>query len=43
MNNATYGTTMQNMINRVDVRLVYKGKYYLKWTSKPNLVTQKNI
>ena len=45
MNNAVYEKTMENLRNRVDVRLVNDEKYYLKWTSKLNLnlLTQKTF
>ena len=39
MNNAVYGKTMENLRNRIDVRLVSNEKDYLKWTSKPNYVS----
>ena len=32
---------MENLRNRVDVRLVNNKKDYLKWTSKSSFVTQK--
>ena len=41
MSNAVYGKTMDNLRNRVDVRLVNNKKYYLKWTPKPNLAIEK--
>ena len=31
---------MENLRNRVDVRLVNNEKNYLKWTSKPGYVAQ---
>ena len=34
MNNAVYGKTMENLRNRIDVKLVSNKKDYLKWTSK---------
>ena len=32
MNNSVYGRTMENLRNRIDVRLVSNKKYNLKWT-----------
>ena len=39
MNNATYEKTMENLINRIDVRFVNNEKYYLKLTSKPSYMS----
>ena len=36
MCNVMYGSTMENMWNRNDVRLVNNEKDYLKCTSKPS-------
>ena len=41
MNNALYGKTMENLRNRIDVKLVSNKKYYLKWTSKPSYMSHK--
>ena len=41
MNNAAYGKTMENLSNRIDVKLVRNKKYYLKWTSKPSYMSHK--
>ena len=41
MNNSFHGKTMQNFINRIDVKLVNSEKDYLNWTSKPNYMSQK--
>ena len=35
MNNSTYGKTMENRRNRIDIRLVNNKKDYLECTSKP--------
>ena len=35
MNNNEYNKTMENLKNRVDLRLANYNKHYLKWTSKP--------
>ena len=43
MNNAVYGKTMENLRNRIDVRLVSNENDYLKWTSKTKLYVTKNI
>ena len=32
MNNAVYGKTMENLINRIDAQLVSNKKDCLKWT-----------
>ena len=32
---------MENLRNRIDVKLVSNKKYHLKWTSKPNYMSQK--
>ena len=32
---------MENLSNRIDVRLKNNKKDYLKWTSKPNYISQK--
>ena len=38
---AIYEKTMENLRNRIDVRLVNNEKYYLKWTSKPSYMSHK--
>ena len=40
MNNAVYSKIMENLRNRIDVRLVSNRKDYLKWTSKPSYMSQ---
>ena len=32
---------MENLRNRIDVKLVNNGKDYLKWTSKPSYMSKK--
>ena len=41
MNNALYGKTMENLRNKIDVKLVSNKKDYLKWASKPNFMSDK--
>ena len=36
-----YGKTMEDLINRIDVKLKSNKKYYLKCTSKPNYMSHK--
>ena len=43
MNNVVYGKTMENLRNRIDVKLVSNKEDYLKWTSKPNYVSHKRF
>ena len=39
--NAIYGKAMENLRNRIDVKLVNNEKYYLKFISKPNYMSHK--
>ena len=41
MNHAVYGKAMENMKNKIDVRLVSKEKDFLKRISKPNYMSKK--
>ena len=41
MNNAVYGKAMENLRNRIDVKLVSNKKGYLKWASKPSYMSHK--
>ena len=40
MNNAIYRKTIENLRNRIDVKLVSNKKDYLKWTSKPSYMSR---
>ena len=41
MNNAVYAKIMENLRNRIDIRLVSNEKDYLKWISKSRYISQK--
>ena len=41
INNAVYGKTIENLRNRINVKLVSNKRHYLKGTSKPSYMSQK--
>ena len=41
MNNIIYGKLMENMRNRIDVKLVNNKEHYLKLASKPSYISHK--
>ena len=41
MNNSIFGKTIENLRERINVGLVNNAKVYIKYTSKPNFVSQK--
>ena len=41
MNDVVYGRTMENVRNRINVKLVSDIKDYLKWASKTNYMSHK--
>ena len=41
MENVVYGKTIENVIDRIEIRLVNNKKDYLKWTSKPRNMSNK--
>ena len=41
MNNAVYQRTVENLKNRIDVKLAGNKKDYLKWMSKPSYMSNK--
>ena len=43
MINSVYEKTMENLRKRINVRLVNNAKDFLKYTSKPTCITQKNV
>ena len=43
MSNAAYGKTMENVRNRIDIRIISNDKDYLKWISKPSYMSKKDL
>ena len=43
MNNAVNSKAMDNLRNKIDVKLVSNKKDYLKWTSKRRYISKKYI
>ena len=43
MNNTVYGKAVENLGNRINVKLVSNEKDYLKCTSKPSYMLLKNL
>ena len=43
MNNAAYEKTMENLRNRIDVKLVSNKRGDLKWTYKPSYMSYKTF
>ena len=41
INYVVYQKTMENVRNRIDVKILRNKKNYLKWTSKPSYFSQK--
>ena len=41
MNNAVYEKTLENLRNRIDVKLVSNKKDYLKWISNPSYMSHR--
>ena len=41
MINSVFGKTIENLQKRINVRLVNKAEYFLKYTSKPTYITHK--
>ena len=41
MINSVDGKTIENLRKRINVRLVYNTKDYIKYTSKPNYISQR--
>ena len=40
MNKVVHDKTMENLRNKIDVKLVSNQKDYMKWTSKPSYMSQ---
>ena len=41
MINSVYGKTMQNLRKRINIKLVYNVKYYIKYASKPSFISRR--
>ena len=41
MINSVYGKTVENLLKKINVRLVNKAEDFLKYTSKPTYITHK--
>ena len=41
MNSSVFGKTMKNLRKRISVKLINNSKDYVRFVSKPNLISQK--